>query len=65
MPSGKQILLSLLRTYSQQEVTATTQHEATDRLKAGLLLQCSTAEETWATVERVAWIRGTIDHQLP
>lgn len=57
MPSGKQILLSLLRTYSQQGVDAIAQGEVTDRLKAGLLLHCSTAEETWADVERVAWVR--------
>src|SRR6478735_2541230 len=57
MPSGKQILLSLLRTYSQQGVDAITQREVTDRLKAGLLLHGSTAEETWAMVERVEWVR--------
>jgi hypothetical protein len=58
MPSGKQILLSLLRTYSQQGVDPTNLSEATDRLRAGLLLHGSTAEETWAKVERVAWVRA-------
>lgn len=58
MPSGKQILLSLLQTYSQQGVDAIAQPEVTDRLKAGLLLHASTAEETWAQVERIAWVRG-------
>jgi hypothetical protein len=58
MPSGKQILLSLLRTYSQLGVEDPAREEATDRLKAGLLLHGSTAEETWAKVERVAWLQA-------
>lgn len=57
MPSGKQILLSLLRTCSQLGVDPKSQSEATERLKAGLLLHGSTADETWAKVERVAWLR--------
>lgn len=67
MPSGKQILLSLLKDCSQRLVEGAEIEEVTDRLKAGLLLHGSTPDEMWFHVERVAWLseieKGEITRQ--
>jgi len=56
MPSGKQILLAELQHLSQMRLTKQQLSDATERFRAGLLLQESTAASAWPTVERVAWI---------
>ena len=56
MPSGKQILLSLLQQYSQRPLDVEEAREATERLRAGLLLHGSTADESWGRAERIAWV---------
>ena len=56
MPSGKQILLSLLSEYSQRETVSENLSNVSDRIRAGLLLHCSTAEETWFKVDKIAWL---------
>ena len=57
MPSGKQILLSVLQELSQKR--STDLHEATDRLNPAMLVHASTAYETWFTVEKHGWLSET------
>ena len=64
MPSGKQILLSLLQDCSQRLVEGEELEEVTDRLKAGLLLHGSTPDEMWFHAERVAWISKIEDGEI-
>lgn len=56
MASGKQILLSLLQEYSQKKMNGEELAEATDRIKAGLLLHGSSAHYMWGLVERFGWL---------
>ena len=55
MPSGKQILSSEIKAFSQASSPSKNLAEASDRLRAGLLLHGSTADSAWPTVERIAW----------
>ena len=56
MPSGKQILLSLLQRFSQQPQETADLDLVSDQVRAGLLLHGSTSEETWLRIERMAWL---------
>ena len=49
MPSGKQILLSLLSEYSQNQTPEKQSLEVTERVKAGMLLHGSTLAFSHAT----------------
>lgn len=55
MPSGKQILLSLLSEYSQNKSSADQMENISERLKAALLLHGSTSHEMWNMVEKISW----------
>ena len=61
MPSGKQILVSLLSEYSQKKTVKNQLEKITERVKAGLLLHGSTAKLMWPTVEQLTWIEQTPD----
>ena len=64
MPSGKQVLLSLLNDCSQRLVEGGGVAEVTDRLRAGLLLHGSTADEMWFHAERMAWISESEEGEM-
>lgn len=55
MPSGKQVLLNLLQSYSQQAVNESDLDEASENLRVAFLLHGSTAGDMWFHVERIAW----------
>ena len=61
MPSGKQILVSLLSEYSQKKTVKNQLEKITERVKAGLLLHGSTAKFMWPTVEQLTWVEQTPD----
>ena len=54
MPSGKQILLSILSELSQKR--SPDLNEATDRLNPAMLVHASTAYDTWFKVEKHSWL---------
>lgn len=56
MPSGKQILLSLLTEYSQRKTASADLETATQRIKAGLLLHGSSSNAMWKMVDQMAWL---------
>ena len=64
MPSGKQILLSLLQDCSQRLVEGAEIADVTDRLKAGLLLHGSTPDEMWFHAERMTWLSKVEDGEI-
>ncbi|NES85805.1 MAG: hypothetical protein F6K10_32895 [Moorea sp. SIO2B7] len=64
MPSGKQILQSVLAELSQSEQTEDSLDFISDRVRAALLINCSTASETWFTVEKMGWISEYEDDEL-
>ncbi len=53
--SGKQVLLRILQELSTQQLNDDGLKSATDRLRAGLLLHGSTADETFEDVSRLHW----------
>jgi hypothetical protein len=55
MPSGKQILLEVLRELSQQRIETSDLETASERIRAGLLLHGSTGGDAWEAVEDVCW----------
>ena len=59
MPSGKQILLSLLSEYSQKKTSAHEMEQVTQRVKAGLLLHGSTSNYMWRATDKLAWVQET------
>lgn len=61
MPSGKQILLSLLSEYSQKQTSTDELEEVTQRVKAGLLLHGSTSNYMWKATDKVAWVQETVE----
>jgi hypothetical protein len=64
MPSGKQILLSLLNECSQRLVEGQDVEVVSEQLKAGLLLHGSTPDEMWFHVDRMAWISENEDGEI-
>ncbi len=59
MPSGKQILLSVLTELSQHAEGTGRPSDATDALQSALLFHQSTAEETWPKVANTCWLSET------
>ena len=59
MPSGKQILLSLLSEYSQKQTPANEIEHVTQRVKACLLLHGSTSNYMWRVTDKLAWLQET------
>lgn len=61
MPSGKQILLSVLTELSQHgdadKSSASSSRD--ERLQAALLFHCSTADKTWPKVANISWLSET------
>ncbi|WP_411846036.1 hypothetical protein AAFN60_21225 [Roseibacillus persicicus] len=55
MPSGKQILLSLISEISQRKSTGLEAPSITEQLRASLLLHGSTAADRWHEVADVEW----------
>jgi hypothetical protein len=64
MPSGKQILLSLLNECCQRLVEGQDVEVVSEQLKAGLLLHGSTPDEMWFHVDRMAWISENEDGEI-
>lgn len=58
MPSGKQILLSILKELSQNN-ESTLNQESSDNVKAGFLLHGSSASYMWPLVEKLSWQKIT------
>lgn len=56
MASGKQVLLSVLQEYSQRKTEKSDLDEVTDRVKAALLVHCSSSNEALNKVEKLAWL---------
>jgi hypothetical protein len=61
MPSGKQILLSVLSELSQHGQEDGVNRDSDKILRAALLFHCSTADETWARVSNTAWLKDVDD----
>lgn len=56
MPSGKQILLSLLTEHSQCKTAPGDIEAVTQRMKAGLLLHGSSSNAMWKMTDELAWL---------
>ena len=56
MPSGKQILLSVLQEYSQRRQEEPEMHEVTNVLQAALCAHCSTSGETMKKISQIGWL---------
>lgn len=54
MPSGKQVLLSVLEEYSQRRLKDDELSAASDRVKSALCAHCSTSGETMEKIVRVS-----------
>jgi hypothetical protein len=59
--SGKQVLNHILNELSTRLTPESKLSEATDRLRAGLLLHGSTSDETYESVGRLAWASSKDD----
>lgn len=55
MPSGKQVLLSVLCELSQGAACPPVDREASDKLRAAFFLHGSTASESWQAIDGVEW----------
>jgi len=56
MPSGKQVLLSVLQKYSQSKQEKDDLPAVSERVKSALSLHCSTSGETMAKLEKLSWL---------
>jgi hypothetical protein len=56
MPSGKQVLLSVLQKYSQSKQENDDLPAVSERVKSALALHCSTSGETMAKLEKLSWL---------
>jgi hypothetical protein len=64
MPSGKQVLLSVLQKYSQSKQENIDLASVSDRVKSALALHCSTAGETMAKLEKLSWLSESSESEV-
>ena len=64
MPSGKQVLLSVLQQYSQGLQKDSELDEVTDVIKSALCAHCSTSGETMEKIQRMRWLSESEDDDV-
>ena len=56
MPSGKQVLLDVLQTLSQNALQPSDLQESSETLRSALCAHCSTSGETMEKIQQVGWL---------
>ncbi|WMS88787.1 hypothetical protein [Pleionea litopenaei] len=64
MPSGKQVLLSVLQKYSQSRQSEDDLEVVSDRVKSALTLHCSTSGETMKKIQKLSWLSSSDESGL-
>lgn len=64
MPSGKQILLSVLQEFSQSKQRNDDLDVVSERVKSAMTLHCSTSGETMTMIEKFGWLSETDESKV-